>query len=61
MDYNKDELEFQRETPVPPLDLLTQAPVPEKTPDTCAAVSLKQLSEEPVGFIFDSGGRDHWI
>ena len=67
MDYNKDELEFERETPVPPV-----APPPErKTPDPVAKTpntkdtipkiecpTQKQLSEEPVGFIFDSGRKE---
>ena len=67
MDYNKDDLEFQRETPVPPV-----APPPErKTPDPVAKTpntkdtipkiecpTQKQLSEEPVGFIFDSGRKE---
>ena len=67
MDYNKDELEFQRETPVPPV-----APPPErKTPDPVAKTpntkdtipkiecpTQKQLSEEPVGFIFDGGRKE---
>ena len=70
MDYNKDELEFQRETPVPPIgsppDKKTPeaASIPEKTPDTSAVSAeiecptQKQLSEEPVGFIFDSGRKE---
>ena len=67
MDYNKDDLEFQRETPVPPV-----APPPErKTPDPVAKTpntkdtipkiecpTQKQLSEEPVGFIFDGGRKE---
>ena len=67
MDYNRDDLEFQRETPVPPV-----APPPErktpnpvaKTPNTKDTIpkiecpTQKQLSEEPVGFIFDSGRKE---
>ena len=67
MDYNRDDLEFQRETPVPPV-----APPPErktpnpvaKTPNTKDTIpkiecpTQKQLSEEPVGFIFDGGRKE---
>ena len=68
MDYNKDDLEFQRETPVPPV-----APPPDrketetpkaKTPNTKDVIpkiecpTQKQLSEEPVGFIFDGGRKE---
>ena len=71
MDYNKDKLDFQKESPVPPVapppDRKTpeaEAP-PTKTPDTSGVASAtiecptqKQLSEEPVGFIFDGGRKE---
>lgn len=71
IDYNKGKLKFERETPVPPVtappDKKTPEPTPPptKTPDTGGAVSAtvecptqKQLSEEPIGFIFDSGRKE---
>ncbi len=70
MDYNKNKLDFQRETPVPPVasppDKKTPeaASIPEKTPDTSSVTAdiecptQKQLSEEPIGFIFDSGRKE---
>tara|TARA_B100000003_G_scaffold163031_1_gene148953 strand:- start:3573 stop:4247 length:675 start_codon:yes stop_codon:yes gene_type:complete len=69
IDYNKGKLKFERETPVPPVEPPPEKKTPEpevetpKTPDTSAATAeiecptQKQLSEEPVGFIFDSGRK----
>jgi hypothetical protein len=70
MDYNKDKLDFKRETPVPPVapppDKKTPEPAatPKTTPDTTPAAAAeiecptqKQLSEEPIGHIFDSGRK----
>ena len=67
MDYNKDDLEFQRETPVPPVAPPPERKTPDpvaKTPNTKDAIpkiecpTQKQLSEEPVGFIFDGGRKE---
>ena len=71
MDYDRKNLDFQRESPVPPIgnppDKNTpEAAAPEtKAPDTSGVNSAtvecptqKQLSEEPVGFIFDSGRKE---
>jgi hypothetical protein len=70
MDYNKNKLKLERETPVPPIgnppDKKTPEPAetPKKTPDTTASTAKiecptqKQLSEEPVGYIFDSGRKE---
>lgn len=67
MDYNKDDLEFQRETPVPPIGSPPERKTPDpiaKTPNTKDTVpkiecpTQKQLSEEPVGYLFDSGRKE---
>ena len=68
MDYNKDDLEFQRETPVPPIgspperkETETPAAKTPNTKDTVPTIQCptqKQLSEEPVGYIFDSGRKE---
>ena len=67
MDYNKDDLEFQRETPVPPVAPPAERKTPDpiaKTPNTKDVIpkiecpTQKQLSEEPVGFIFDGGRKE---
>ena len=71
MDYNRSKLKLERETPVPPIGAPPDKKAPEaeapptKTPDTGGAASAtvecptqKQLSEEPVGFIFDSGRKE---
>ncbi|AOV58210.1 hypothetical protein S170810_205 [Synechococcus phage S-CAM1] len=71
MDYNRSKLKLERETPVPPIGAPPDKKAPEaeappaKTPDTSGAASAtvecptqKQLSEEPVGFIFDSGRKE---
>jgi len=73
IDYDKEELEFQQEAPVPPVrspekegkEDTTPAPeVPKtKTPEipvTTAVIECpteEQLQKEPVGFIFDSGRK----
>ncbi len=70
IDYNKGKLKFEREVPVPPIESPPDKKTPEpakvdtpKTPDTSAVTAevecptQKQLSEEPVGFIFDSGRK----
>ena len=69
IDYNKGKLKFERETPVPPVAPPPKKETPEpevntpKTPDTSKATAeiecptQKQLSEEPVGFIFDGGRK----
>jgi hypothetical protein len=70
MDYNKNKLKLERETPVPPIgnppEQKTPEPAetPKKTPDTTPAAAeiecptQKQLSEEPVGHVFDSGRKE---
>ena len=71
IDYNKGKLKFEREVPVPPIESPPDKKTPEpaevdtpKTPDTSAVTAKvecptqKQLSEEPVGFIFDSGRKE---
>lgn len=71
MDYNKGKLKFERDTPVPPVAPPPDKKTPEaetpptRTPDTTGVESAtiqcptqKQLSEEPVGFIFDSGRKE---
>ena len=70
MDYNKNKLKFERETPVPPIGSPPEqktpepAETPKKTPDTTPAAAKiecptqKQLSEEPVGHVFDSGRKE---
>ena len=72
IDYNKDELEFKQETPVPPVKSPEEVKpsadniVPEtpKVPETSTATveiecpSAEQLQKEPVGFIFDSGRKE---
>lgn len=68
IDYNKGKLKFETEAPVPPVaSPKNETPEPEvntpKTPDTSGVTAeiecptQKQLSEEPVGFIFDSGRK----
>ena len=68
MDYNRDELEFTYEAPVPaykaPPKSNQQVPenptknVPKDTIPKIECPTQKQLSEEPVGFIFDSGRKE---
>lgn len=71
IDYDKEELEFQQEAPVPPVkspekpeDTPPAPKVPDtKTPEipvTTAVIECpteEQLQKEPVGFIFDSGRK----
>ena len=70
MDYNKNKLKLERETPVPPIgnppEQKTPEPAetPKKTPDiTPAAAEIecltqKQLSEEPVGHVLNRGRKE---
>ena len=67
MDYNRDELEFTYEAPVPAYKAppkSNQVPenptknVPKDTIPEIECPTQKQLSEEPVGFIFDSGRKE---
>ena len=71
IDYNKGKLKFERDNPVPPVEPPPDRKTPEaealptRTPDTTGVESAtiecptqKQLSEEPVGFIFDSGRKE---
>ena len=71
IDYDKEELEFQQEAPVPPVrspekpeDTPPAPKVPDtKTPEipvTTAVIECpteEQLQKEPVGFVFDSGRK----
>ena len=68
MDYNRDELEFTYEAPVPaykaPPKSDQQVPenptknIPKDTIPKIECPTQKQLSEEPVGFIFDGGRKE---
>ena len=68
MDYNRDELEFTYEAPVPaykaPPKSNQQVPenptknVPKDIIPKIECPNQKQLSEEPVGFIFDGGRKE---
>ena len=63
LDYNKDELEFEYEAPLPKVKSPEQPEVkPPKTPDTGRAVTVKcpteaQELKEPVGTLTDSGAK----
>ena len=68
IDYNKDELDFKEEAPVPaykgqevkpPQDIPKTPEVP-KTSTATAQIECptqEQLQKEPVGFVFDSGRK----
>jgi len=68
MDYNKDELEMTGERPVPefkgsqPKNEAQPTPatkdIPKETAPKIECPTQKQLSEEPVGFIFDGGRKE---
>ena len=68
MDYNKDELEMTGERPVPefkgsqPKNEAQPTPatkdIPKETAPKIECPTQKQLSEEPVGFVFDSGRKE---
>ena len=68
IDYNKEELDFQKEAPVPvykgeEVKPSQDAPKSTKVPKAPAATAQiecptkEQLQKEPVGFIFDSGRK----
>ena len=68
IDYNKDELDFKKEAPVPaykgqevkpPQDIPKTPEVP-KTSTATAQIECptqEQLQKEPIGFVFDSGRK----
>ena len=70
IDYNRSKLKYEYAPPVPAFEGTdSSAPPPEaapaaKTPNTKDTVpkiecpTQKQLSEEPIGFIFDSGRKE---
>ena len=71
IDYNKSKLKYEYKPPVPAFEGTDSgAPPPEaaapeaRTPDTKDTVpeiecpTQKQLSEEPIGFIFDGGRKE---
>lgn len=69
MDYNKKDLTFSNEAPVPaykgektnpPTDTKTDTPLPPKppTPPDIKCPTQEQLSKEPVGFLFDGGRKE---
>ena len=68
MDYNRDELEITGERPVPefkgsqPKNETQPDPpskdIPKETIPKIECPTQKQLSEEPIGFIFDSGRKE---
>ena len=68
IDYNKDELDFKKESPVPaykgqevkPPQNVPKTPEVPKTPAATVQIECptkEQLQKEPVGFIFDSGRK----
>ena len=69
MDYDKGQLKFTNEAPVPAYkgsetkpstDTKTDTPTPPKppTPPDIQCPTQDQLSKEPVGFLFDSGRKE---
>ena len=69
MDYDKGQLKFTNEAPVPaykgsetnpPSDTKTDTPPAPKTPVASADIECptQELSKEPVGFLFDGGRKE---